>query len=100
MIYAHYAVTALLFVCFWIAFATALRAPARIATFEKTTSDMDWEAVAKITGDIASVKRSIQTVNNRMNGMEVTANRGSAARALAEAQALSQVPNVTRMIGG
>lgn len=30
---------------------------------------MDWTAVANLTGDIASTKKTIQTLNNRINGM-------------------------------
>lgn len=77
-----------LFLCNIAAFAVAVRAAARVATFEKSINDMDWEAVAKITGDIGSVKRSIQTVNNRINGMETS--KGGQAQALAAAQAFQQ----------
>tara|TARA_Y100001968_G_C19417306_1_gene749693 strand:+ start:1838 stop:2017 length:180 start_codon:yes stop_codon:yes gene_type:complete len=30
---------------------------------------LDWSAVANLTGDIATVKKTIQTLNNRVNGM-------------------------------
>ena len=30
---------------------------------------LDWEAVANITGDLATVKKTVQTLNNRLNGM-------------------------------
>lgn len=75
-----------LFLCNMAVFLMVVRAAARVAKFEKSVHDMDWEAVAKITGDIGSVKRSIQQVNNRINGMEST--KGSQATALAAAQAL------------
>ena len=34
-----------------------------------STNELDWSAVANITGDIATVKKTIQTLNNRVNGM-------------------------------
>lgn len=85
MLYAWIAICGL-FLCALSAFAVAVRAAARVAKFEKSIHDMDWEAVAKITGDIGSVKRSIQQVNNRINGMEQS--KGGQAAALAAAQEL------------
>ena len=35
----------------------------------RSTEDLDWSSVANITGDIATLKKTIQTLNNRMNGM-------------------------------
>lgn len=75
----------------------ALRAAARVANFKKNLKDLDWEAVAKITGDIGSVKRSIQQVNNRINGMETS--KGNAMDALAQVQA-AQLKQVTPFRGG
>ena len=42
---------------------------ARVAKFIKTTEDLDWDAIANITGDLATTKKTIQTLNNRINGM-------------------------------
>tara|TARA_Y100000401_G_scaffold2066_1_gene1496 strand:- start:1443 stop:1733 length:291 start_codon:yes stop_codon:yes gene_type:complete len=75
----------------------ALRAAARVANFKRDLKDLDWEAVAKITGDIGSVKRSIQQVNNRINGMETS--KGNAMDALAQVQA-AQLKQVTPFRGG
>ena len=69
----------------------ALRAITRVANFKKSLSDMDWEAVAKITGDIGSVKRSIQTLNNRINGMESSKSNAQDALAQVQAAQLRQV---------
>mgnify|MGYP005669814017 CR=1 FL=1 len=33
------------------------------------TKDLDWTAIANMTGDLASTKKTIQTLNNRINGM-------------------------------
>jgi hypothetical protein len=43
---------------------------ARIEKTYKATEELDWEAVAALTGDVGVVKRAIQKVNNRINGME------------------------------
>jgi len=41
----------------------------RIGKFINSTSDLDWDAIANITGDLATTKKTIQTLNNRINGM-------------------------------
>jgi hypothetical protein len=46
-----------------------LYACARVGNFMKATEGLDWSSVANITGDIATLKKTIQTLNNRMNGM-------------------------------
>jgi|TARA_Y100000114_G_scaffold155348_1_gene179270 hypothetical protein len=52
-----------------IGFFLALIACARVGNFIKTTEGLDWSSVANITGDLATLKKTIQTLNNRMNGM-------------------------------
>ena len=44
-------------------------AHARITKYEESTKDLDWSALSNITGDLATVKKTIQTLNNRLNGM-------------------------------
>ena len=46
-----------------------LYACSRVGNFIKSTEDLDWSSVANITGDLATLKKTIQTLNNRMNGM-------------------------------
>ena len=46
-----------------------LYACSRVSNFIKSTEDLDWSSVANITGDLATLKKTIQTLNNRMNGM-------------------------------
>lgn len=53
-----------------VAFLTACYAVARVEKVTKSTDELDWEAVAALTGDVGVVKRAIQKVNNRINGME------------------------------
>ena len=55
--------------CSIAAFVVSLFAGARVGKFLKATADTDWETLANLTGDIAALKRTAQTLNNRLNGM-------------------------------
>ena len=62
----------LLYSCLFLSvfsFFLALIACARVGKVLSTTQNLDWSDVANLTGDIATVKKTIQTLNNRMNGM-------------------------------
>lgn len=47
----------------------SLYAGVRVGNFIAATKDLDWTAIANMTGDLASTKKTIQTLNNRINGM-------------------------------
>ena len=47
----------------------SLYAGARVGKFLSSTKDLDWDAIANMTGDLATTKKTIQTLNNRINGM-------------------------------
>lgn len=36
---------------------------------QESTKDLDWSALSNITGDLATLKKTIQTLNSRLNGM-------------------------------
>ena len=36
---------------------------------QESTKDLDWPALSNITGDLATLKKTIQTLNSRLNGM-------------------------------
>jgi len=55
--------------CSFVALGLSLLAGARVGKFVRSTSDTDWETLANLTGDIAALKRTAQTLNNRLNGM-------------------------------
>lgn len=55
--------------CSFIAFLLSLYACGRIGQFIKASQNLDWETLANLTGDIAALKRTSQTLNNRLNGM-------------------------------
>lgn len=82
------------FACCWAVFGLSLYAWARVARFEKSLKGMDWQAVADITGDIGAVKRSIQRLNNRLNGLEKTSNTPDALAELALLHQQQQAANV------
>jgi len=51
-------------------FLLTLIAIARVAKWRKDLAGLDWEAVATLLGDVATVKRSIVRLNGRLNGMD------------------------------
>ena len=59
--------TPFLFAVFALIFS--LYACGRVAKVNQATKDLDWDAIANITGDLATTKKTIQTLNNRINGM-------------------------------
>jgi hypothetical protein len=62
----------LLYSGFCVAFLALLLsclACVRVGQFIKATKDLEWDSIANITGDLATTKKTIQTLNNRLNGM-------------------------------
>jgi hypothetical protein len=57
------------FFCAVLSLILCLYACSRVGGFIKASSGLDWVNIANITGDLASVKKTIQTLNNRLNGM-------------------------------
>lgn len=88
MIYALLALT----VGFLLVFGMALFAIARVGKMITISEKLDWEHVATITGDIGALKKSIQRLNNRINGMEA-----NDPAALIQAISAAQASNVTPM---
>ena len=64
-----YALSAL-FVGFLGVLGLSLIALARVGKFMQASENLDWEQIATITGDIGALKKSVQRLNNRINGME------------------------------
>jgi len=56
-------------ICSVTSLILCLYACARLGNFIKSTQGLEWNDVANITGDLATLKKTIQTLNNRMNGM-------------------------------
>lgn len=59
-----------LFVGFLGVLGLSLIALARVGKFMAASNNLDWEQIATITGDIGALKKSVQRLNNRINGME------------------------------
>lgn len=55
---------------FFVVFVMVLIALARVGKMLKAADELDWEQVASMTGDIGALKKSVQRLNNRINGME------------------------------
>lgn len=62
----------LLYSCLFMSFLSfiiAINAGVRVSKVMKSTKGLEWDDIANLTGDIAAVKKTIQTLNNRLNGM-------------------------------
>ena len=42
---------------------------ARVGKLLNCVKGLEWDTVATLTGDIGTIKKSIQTLNNRINGL-------------------------------
>lgn len=51
-------------------FGYALYAHARVRATDKALKDLDWETMVTLTGEVATIKRSMQKLSNRLNGMQ------------------------------
>lgn len=52
-----------------LSFFLCYYAHVRITKITNATKELDWSALSNITGDLGTVKKTIQTLNNRLNGM-------------------------------
>ena len=52
-----------------LSFFLCYYAHVRITKMLDAAQDLDWSALSNITGDLATLKKTIQTLNNRLNGM-------------------------------
>ena len=41
----------------------------RVGKLLNSVKGLDWDTIAYLTGDIGTIKKSIQTLNNRINGL-------------------------------
>ena len=82
--------------CNLIAFGMSLYAHARVRANEKALEALDWETLANLTGEVGAIKRSLQKVNNRINGMTAS----DPTQILAELPQLQTVTQQNGRIGG
>ena len=52
-----------------VSFFLCLYACARVGKLLNSVKGLDWDTIATLTGDIGTIKKSIQTLNNRKNGL-------------------------------
>ena len=100
MINIFYANLALL-LCNVTVYVMCLIARAHVSSASKALNELDWEQTASLTGDMATVKKSIQKLNNRLNGMEAKDPYTvlESLRAQANVQPIRQHPQV-KQTGG
>ena len=52
-----------------LSFFLCLYACGRVGKLLNSVKGLEWDTVATLTGDIGTIKKSIQTLNNRINGL-------------------------------
>ncbi len=52
-----------------VTFFLCCYACARVGKLLNSVKGLDWDIIASLTGDIGTIKKSIQTLNNRINGL-------------------------------
>mgnify|MGYP003665697287 FL=1 len=52
-----------------VSFFLCLYACARVGKLLNSVKGLEWDTIATLTGDIGTIKKSIQTLNNRINGL-------------------------------
>ena len=52
-----------------VTFFLCLYALSRVGKLLNSVKGLEWDTVATLTGDIGTIKKSIQTLNNRINGL-------------------------------
>ena len=69
---------------FLTAIAALLYARARVAEFEKSVSDLDWQQVSELSLDVAKLKKAAQKWQNNENANVKVSQKDLIERALAE----------------
>ena len=72
------------FVGFLTALAALLYARARVAEFEASVRDLDWQQVSEISLDVAKLKKAAQKWQNNTNEQEKVSQKDLLERALME----------------
>ncbi len=69
---------------FLTAIAAALYARARVAEFERSVRDLDWQQVSELSLDVAKLKKAAQKWQNNTNAQEKVSQKDLIERALME----------------
>ena len=81
---------------FLTAIAALLYARARVAEFERSTRDLDWQQVAELSLDVAKLKKASQKWQNNINAQEAVSLKNLKEQALM--QTLIQQPSNVKQI--
>ena len=81
---------------FLTAIAALLYARARVAEFEKSVRDLDWQQVSELSLDVAKLKKASQKWQNNVNAQEKVSQKDMLERALME-RMMQQNGNVQQM---
>lgn len=69
---------------FLTALASLLYARARVAEFERSVADLDWQQVSELSLDVAKLKKAAQKWQNNANAQEKVSQKDLVERALME----------------
>jgi hypothetical protein len=81
---------------FLTAIASLLYARARVAQFEASVRDLDWQQVSEISLDVAKLKKAAQKWQNNSNALEKTTQKDLLERAYME-RLMQQSPTVQQI---
>ena len=83
---------------FLTAIAALLYARARVAEFEQSVRDLDWQQVSELSLDVAKLKKAAQKWQNNANAMEKVSSKEMFEIALAQKLQQEKPANNIRMI--
>jgi biopolymer transport protein ExbB/TolQ len=83
---------------FFLAFLASAYALARIAKFEKSVSDLDWESLADLAIDVQKLKKNAQKYQANVNAAQKLTQKEKLQMAIEQAQYQQQQP-VSNIIG-
>jgi len=84
---------------FLTAIVALLYARARVAEFEKSVRDLDWQQVSELSLDVAKLKKASQKWQNNVNAQEKVSQKDLLERAYME-NLIAQSGNVKQIKGG
>ena len=81
---------------FLTAIAALLYARVRVAEFERSVSDLDWQQVSELSLDVSKLKKAAQKWQNNMNASEKVSQKELLEQALVQ-RMMNQQTNVQQM---
>ena len=84
---------------FLTAIAAVLYTRARVAEFERSVRDLDWQQVSELSLDVAKLKKASQKWQNNVNAQEKVSQKDLLERAVME-NLIAQSGNVKQIKGG